>query len=576
MPEEVDIQSSMVSASWERSRAAGLTPEGDGIRLVHRDADSVHPTRLGVSTERVLDRAIKQFVGIHTALLVADANGFILSVRAGTTLVEEWLTDHGIDPGLCVHERLVATNALGATLEAGYPIALAERDHFLACQQAWIAAGAPIVDPGVRRIVGAAALLCPQGPYSPLLLAGARQLADDIADHLADETDDVDRAVIGEFVRARRERRVGILSIGQNVTVSDRVAQDLLEGVSHGALWARARELADSGQQGGGPLHAQVTARRCEVIRRSSGRPEAILLEVASSRTPTVRPNPQTAQTLFDGLVGRSKSWATVTSEATAMRESRSPALIMGEHGAGKASVAIAIATNRDDDASFIDVVDCAEVNVIGVPAWLRSVRASFDAEKAVVVLRHLDLLGDDVASALGAMLRLPTKARIVATLNSNAPLSEALSTLVLHLGVLKLEIPPLRKRVDDIEPLCVAMVARHSSFGYEPRMRSDTLAALTRYAWPGNVRELDTVVRGMLARRSLGLLRLEDLPLEIASALERISLTRMQQTEREVIATVLRDHQGNKVDSAAALGIARSTLYRKIKAYRLDVQQVY
>jgi transcriptional regulator of acetoin/glycerol metabolism len=576
MPEKVDPQSSMVSASWERSRAAGLTPKGDGIRLVHRDAGTVHPTRLGASTERVLDHAIQPFVGIHTALLVADINGFILSVRAATTLVEGWLSDHGIEPGLCVHERMVATNALGATLEAGYPIALAEGDHFLACQRTWVAAGAPIVDPGVRRNIGAAALLCPQGPYSPLLLACARQLAGDIGSHLADETDDVDRAVIGEFVRARRERRVGILSIGKNVTVSDRVAQDLLEGVSHGALWARARELADSGRQGRGPLHAQVSARRCEVIHRSNGRPEAILLEVAPARAPRVRPNPLNAQTLFDGLVGRSKSWETVTSEAAEMRESRSPVLIMGEPGAGKASVAIAVATNRDDDASFIDLVDCAEVNVIGVPAWLRSVRASFDIEKAVVVLRHLDLLGDDVASALGAMLRLPTKARFVATLNSSAPLSEALSTLVLHLAVLKLEIPPLRKRVDDIEPLCAAMIARHSPFGYEPRMRSDTLAALTRYAWPGNVRELDTVVRGMLARRSLGLLRLEDLPLEIAAALERISLTRMQQTEREVIATVLRDHQGNKVDSAAALGIARSTLYRKIKAYHLDMQQVY
>jgi transcriptional regulator of acetoin/glycerol metabolism len=79
-----------------------------------------------------------------------------------------------------------------------------------------------------------------------------------------------------------------------------------------------------------------------------------------------------------------------------------------------------------------------------------------------------------------------------------------------------------------------------------------------------------------MLTRRAIGSLRPEDLPPEIESTLDHLVLTPMQQIERETIAAMLRNRRGNKVAAAAELGIARSTLYRKIRTYRLDVRQVY
>ena len=563
----------MVAASWERSRAAGLAIDGRGVRLVHRRLDGWPPTRLSASTRTVLDRAGQRYAGIDTAVLVADASGFIVDARSCAPGIEEWLLDSRITTGLCVDERLVATNALGTALEAGRPVAIAEGEHFLASQRDWVGAGAPIVDPGVHRVVGALALICPHGPYSPLLLAVARQLADEIGDGLADQTDASDRAVIDAFVRARRERKVGILSISRNVMVADRFAQDLLDGIGHGMLWSRARELAAQ-TPSVGTLYAQAVARRCQVTHTAAGEPDALLLEITALTEPTRSPR-RVASVALEGLVGRSKSWAAVATQAAALRGQRHPVLITGEQGTGKTSVAIAIAADRISDAP-IDIVDCAEIGVIGPSAWLRAARTAVQSGSSALVVRHLELLDDDAAHALRAIIGMPDTARILATLAPAASQTDALRSLIVHLGVARLEIPPLRRRADDIEPLCTAVVARHSPRGYEPRMTRNTLAALSRYHWPGNVRELDTVVRGMLTRRAIGSLRPEDLPPEIESTLDHLVLTPMQQIERETIAAMLRNRRGNKVAAAAELGIARSTLYRKIRTYRLDIRQVY
>ncbi len=153
---------------------------------------------------------------------------------------------------------------------------------------------------------------------------------------------------------------------------------------------------------------------------------------------------------------------------------------------------------------------------------------------------------------------------------------------LYYRLSVFPITAPPLRQRREDI-PLLIAHFLRHCSqkLGKQAGgITDDALALLTQYDWPGNVRELENEIERALAlapeasaitptylserfaaHRSLRVL----LPSESGS-LQHVRLA----FEREYIAKVLQQHQGNATQAAKALGISRQMLQRKIKAYDL------
>jgi DNA-binding NtrC family response regulator len=147
---------------------------------------------------------------------------------------------------------------------------------------------------------------------------------------------------------------------------------------------------------------------------------------------------------------------------------------------------------------------------------------------------------------------------------------------LLYRLSVIHTELPPLRERVDDIEPL-----VRHfaSALGDEigrpiESIAPDALAVLQRYRWPGNVRELRNVVERAMVLGDGAELQVDDLPPELmhaapadaGPAVTPGTIRTLAELEREAIAAALEATGGNKARAAALLGIDRTTLYRKLK----------
>jgi DNA-binding NtrC family response regulator len=147
---------------------------------------------------------------------------------------------------------------------------------------------------------------------------------------------------------------------------------------------------------------------------------------------------------------------------------------------------------------------------------------------------------------------------------------------LLYRLSVIHTELPPLRERAEDIEPL-----VRHfaNMLGDQigrriDRIAPDALAALQRYRWPGNVRELRNVVERAMVLGDGPELELDDLPPELlhaapASAPPAVTpgtIRTLAELEREAIGAALQATAGNKARAAALLGIDRTTLYRKLK----------
>jgi DNA-binding NtrC family response regulator len=159
---------------------------------------------------------------------------------------------------------------------------------------------------------------------------------------------------------------------------------------------------------------------------------------------------------------------------------------------------------------------------------------------------------------------------------------------LFFRLVVFEVELPPLRERAGD-----VTLLTRHFAelFGPEligtvPSLSPEALAILNRHRWPGNVRELQNVIQRAIVACTGSTLRPSDLPaalLESHAAPEpeaalppRGTLvlepgTRLAEIERRAIAWALQRSGGNVSHAARDLGIARTTLYRKMKSYDLD-----
>jgi two-component system response regulator HydG len=145
---------------------------------------------------------------------------------------------------------------------------------------------------------------------------------------------------------------------------------------------------------------------------------------------------------------------------------------------------------------------------------------------------------------------------------------------LYYRLKVLTLRVPPLRSRKADILPLASHFLKQEKPdlLGFTPEVK----ARFMDYAWPGNVRELQNVVKHGAALAAGAEVCEQDLPEEITSRSAgsphdlhtRGGLRTLASVEREHILQVLDACQGSQAQAASILGIARNTLWRKLRSF--------
>ncbi|MEX2120800.1 MAG: sigma-54 dependent transcriptional regulator [Pirellulales bacterium] len=151
---------------------------------------------------------------------------------------------------------------------------------------------------------------------------------------------------------------------------------------------------------------------------------------------------------------------------------------------------------------------------------------------------------------------------------------------LYYRVNVINIELPSLRERLSDIPLLAQHFLERiREETGKNVRgFAEEALAALQRHPWPGNVRELQNVVERAVLLGKSDMIRLDDLPSGLASrplVLETVGSRTLKQAlegpERQIILEVLELHDWNRHATAEALGINRTTLYKKMKRLGLE-----
>ena len=196
-----------------------------------------------------------------------------------------------------------------------------------------------------------------------------------------------------------------------------------------------------------------------------------------------------------------------------------------------------------------------------------------------------LRVLQEQTMEPIGGAARIKIDARVLAATNKDLPAEiragRFREDLYFRLNVIPIFVPPLRDRLDDIARLADHFMAEFArEYGKKSKtFEPDALDVIQQYVWPGNVRELRNVIERLMimvpgdaiAASNLSFLdpnalKRTDLP---DAPVDRLTLHEARDRfERDLILRTLAAQQGNMSRTAEVLGVERSNLYRKMKAF--------
>jgi two-component system response regulator HydG len=306
----------------------------------------------------------------------------------------------------------------------------------------------------------------------------------------------------------------------------------------------------------------------------------------------------------FSGIIGKDLQMQNIYRLIEDIAPTDATVLIQGESGTGKELVARAIHRQGPRRSQPFIVINCSaypatliESELFGHEkgAFTGAIRQKIGRfEQANCGTVFLDEIGEIAPSAQIKLLRvlqsqkferiggeetLKVDVRILAATNKNL-LKEVTEgnfreDLFYRLNVIPIQLPPLRKRRNDI-PLLARYFLRRFSAEQNKEIQdfsSEAMRLLLDYPWPGNVRELENSIEhtAVLAKRST--VEISDLPSIIRdaapSATSEASGT-IVENEKKLLQEVLEECDWNKKKAALQLGISRSTLYEKLKKYQI------
>jgi two-component system nitrogen regulation response regulator NtrX len=297
--------------------------------------------------------------------------------------------------------------------------------------------------------------------------------------------------------------------------------------------------------------------------------------------------------------------------ERVAASESR--VAIQGETGTGKELIARTIHQKSARHAGPFVTLNCAAVPAELIESELFGhEKGSFTGavtrhvgkfEQAAGGTLFLDEIGDMPLVMQSKLLRVleeaeieriggdkpvPVDARVVVATHRNLEEMVRQGTfradLFHRIYVFPIALPPLRERAEEIPALAgyfAAQVASQNGWRAK-RFSAESLEILRRYAWPGNVRELRNVVERVLLLSSGETIAAEETNLALPAARNGESMSstesgplaqRLESFEREVLLAELRRHHHHMTNTARALGLERSHLYKKCQQLGIDLQ---
>jgi len=297
----------------------------------------------------------------------------------------------------------------------------------------------------------------------------------------------------------------------------------------------------------------------------------------------------------FEGILGSSASMQAVFESVRKVATTEAPVLILGESGTGKEMTARAIHERSGRSQGPFVAINCSAIPETLMESELfghekgaftganqqRKGRIEVSAGGTLfldeigeiplpIQVKLLRFLQEQTIERVGGRQEIAVDTRIVAATNANLEKGMSSGTfredLYYRLAVVRIELPALRDRDDDVLLLANAFMQKYaqesdkSGLSFAP----DATRALRRHPWPGNVRELQNRVRRAVIMSAGKRLSALDMELsEKGDGTEGLSLKDAREAlERELVQKALKKHSGKISAAATDLGISRPTLY--------------
>lgn len=310
------------------------------------------------------------------------------------------------------------------------------------------------------------------------------------------------------------------------------------------------------------------------------------------------------ARHTFEDIISKSPVMQHIFDMIPTIAESDSTVLITGESGTGKGLIARAIHNlSHRPDRPFI-TVNCGAIPDTLLESELFGYKAGAftnarrdkpgrfalaqggtifldeigDVSSAIQA-KLLRVLQDKIFEPLGGVQSIRADVRIIAA--TNRELAQLVkegqfrTDLYYRINVFRLELPPLREKMEDIPLLVNYFIARLSALkgkdiaGVSP----EALGILMNHNYPGNVRELENIIEHAFVLCPGGMIQAQHLPEELQPKLTsppEDTMHLVNQYEKELILAALRRNRWNRLQTARELGIHKTTLFRKIR--KLDI----
>jgi transcriptional regulator with PAS, ATPase and Fis domain len=618
--------------SWERSYSYGVDPERtSAIHLTqHEFVKARQESEYLMETASSVMGGLMEFIaGTGFVLVLTDANLCVLSVMGDRQSLNE-ARGGGLVEGTIWPEELVGTNASALAVALARPISVVGYEHF--CRIAIPAANcaAPIIDGG--KIIGVLGMEAPYCRFnthtlgmvmasvkhieSKMVLERATKYNEHLIESMSEAVMVVDDRNALSYINencCRLFRRKRAEVIGQNIydVLGHHPDNHYFVSLATGRIATNETVMLNVGQE---RIKCHVT---CNPLNYSEPPCIGTLLIIRESKHVDHMVRSwigSNAKVTFADLAGENQSFLEVKKLAMAASSSNSNVLLLGESGTGKDMIAQAMHNAGPRKNNPFVAINCAALpkELIGSELFGYEEGAFTGARKGGNIGKFeladqgtifLDEIGDMPLDLQASLLRvleeksimrlggnklIPVNVRIIAATNkdleSEISLRRFRRDLYYRLGVIRITIPPLRDRPDD-----VIMLARYLTHKICQRLNKppyivapDVIEAFLRYPWPGNVREMQNVLEGAIQLSTQPVITYEMIkrylslpPKSLVEAETELDNTEAEVSisslERIMVKKYLHKFNNNKSKTAKALGISRKTLYRWIKEYGIS-----
>lgn len=316
----------------------------------------------------------------------------------------------------------------------------------------------------------------------------------------------------------------------------------------------------------------------------------------------------------FEEAIGNSPIFEEAKIQGVKAARTTFPILLTGETGTGKEVFANAIHNASDRRNKPMISINCAAIPSELLESELFGYEegsftgAKKGGKKGKIELADggtlfLDEIGDMPMNMQAKLLRvlqekeiekiggyntIPVDIRIIAATRKN--LEEMIKNdqfredLYYRLNVINIEMPPLRKRKEDIPRLAQCFLNKlNGEYKTDIIISPEVMECFDNYSWPGNIRELDNVIKSAYASCDMFQVRLVDLPAKMVAGhkVNEVELDDnkrlsdlMDEYEKSIISEELRRCNWNCKKAAEELGIHKSLLYKKISKYNIDLER--